>query len=148
MAIEDEPCVRLVLCPLGAAFVHAVTSVIALLKAQLAAQRALLQSLLQVIEIQLIPIRAGREAALIVLNQARSAADIIPVELVGNCVRLGRFTADIRSTIDTTIADVQDFSRELEQLLSFQDEVQARLDELDEIIDRYTSIEVSLQGCT
>ena len=143
-----NPCVKRIICPLGDAFIGAVNALITLFLAQIDAQIAAAQAALAVVEIQLTPIRVAAAAAQTVLNQARAASDIIPAGLAGDCLSLGEFVVDIRKTIETTIADIADFSRELQQMFSFQDELQALVDELNAIRDRYGDFQLELQACS
>lgn len=142
-----DPCVRIILCPLGSAVIGAVNSLISLFLVQIDAQILAAQALLIQVNVIVLPARAAAAAAQLVLNEARSAADIIPSEIIGDCLTLGTFKVDIRRTIEGAMADVADFKRRAELALSFEDELEALIDELNAIRARYADFQLELTAC-
>ena len=142
-----DPCVKQILCALGAAVLGALNAVIQTQKALLTAQVVALQAQLLALDVATIPLEAARSIANEVLNQARTAATLVPFELIAGCVDLGEFNFSLTESIDSALREVNDLVDDLNRLLSFKEELQLLVDEFNRIIEQFDQILLAIQEC-
>lgn len=148
MAVEDlNPCVKQILCTLGDAALRSVQGLIdgqtALVQAQIVQyqQQALQYDVLG------IPVQAAQAAAQAIVDEVKSSIFLIPLNAIANCADLGDFNLGLTQTIDVANSAAEDFLGEATRLLSYGDELNALINDLNNIIDQFTDIRSVIDQC-
>jgi hypothetical protein len=143
----DDPCIRSILCTLAGSVLGALDTIIDTQIIAMQAQITAAQAQLLVLDVATIPLEAARSAANAVLERARSAATLVPLELIAGCAGLGDFNFDLVSSIDDATREFNDIVDDLNRLLSFKEELQALVDELNRVIEQFQEIQLLIQEC-
>lgn len=140
-------CVAQVLCGLAAATRAAIASLIDKYLIALRVARAELEAQLVVLDIASAPIIALNNLAQQALLEVKAGANLIPLDLIGNCLDVGRLNETIQANLDIVAGDISIVAQDLARLVSFRDEVEASIRELDRFIDTYLEILEIIDGC-
>lgn len=145
--VELNNCVKDILCTLS-------DSVLNSLQALIDGQVSILQSQIGVFQAQLlqydvlaIPVQATQEAAQAVVDEVRSSAFLIPLNAISECVDLGNFNLNLSQSIDIAAADADAILGELNRLLSYREELNALINELNNAIDQFTAVSGIIDQC-
>jgi len=142
-----NPCVKQILCALSAPVLAALNAVIssqiALLRAQIVAAQAQLLAL----DITTAPLELARNIAQGLIDQAKAAATLVPFELIAECADLGDFNVNFVESLDALTADLNDIVDDLQRLLSFKEELQLLVNELEEVIEQFEGIQAVIEEC-
>lgn len=135
-----NPCVRQVLCGLSKSVREALRALIAAQVAILQVQIAQLEAYSAYLDVLTLPVSAASSLAEQFIQQVKSAAQVIPLDLIGTCVDVGNLNRAIEDTLNTALQDVNVLTNDLNRLLSFSDEVGALIDDLNETLNLYNAI--------
>jgi len=142
-----NPCVKQILCALSDSVLRSLQALIDGQVAILQAQIAIYQTQLIQYDILSLPVQAVQQAAQSVVNEVKSSAFLIPLNAISNCVDLGFFNQNLFQSIDTALAAANDTLGELNRLLSYREELNALVNELNNSIDQFTSISSVIDQC-
>ena len=131
-----HPCVKSVLRTLTGPALRSLRSLITANISTLQVLKAQLQTRLTKLQVQLVPIAAGRDAALAVLEQSRGVASILPLDVIRDCTDLGDLNAQMAEGIGQATAAVQDFADDATRLLTIKANLTAEIAKLDTLITR------------
>lgn len=140
-------CVKEILCTLGD---FVLRSLQALINGQIAivqAQIVTFQTQLIQYDILAIPVQASADIARTFVDQVRNSAFLIPLNLISNCVDLGDFNLNLQQSIDVGLAVFDDLIFEATRLLSFRDDLNAIVGELNALITQFTDISAVIDQC-
>jgi len=144
---ELNPCVRQVLCGLSSAILNSLQAIIdgqiALLQAQIVA----IQTQLLQYDVLAIPIETARAVAQTYVDKVRGSAMLVPLNLISNCADLGQFNLNLQTSIDQALAIADDLTYEATRLLSYRDDLNALVSELNGAISQFTDIKGVISGC-
>ena len=147
MPVDVEECVYTILCGLSASVRNALQNVITSLTASLNAQIVAYRSALLVYDVAVIPLELSRSILNGLLDIARSAATLVPLEIIEGCADLGDFNLDIVTSIDVITAELNDVIDDLNRILSFKDELEFLINELSAVLDNFNDISLVLEEC-
>jgi len=142
-----DSCVRRVLCGLSDTALRALQGLIDGQVAILQAQIAVYQAQILQYDVLAIPVEIAANAAQTVVDQVREAAYLVPLNLIADCADLGYFNLNLTQSIDVAVSTAEDAIFEATRLLSFRDELNAIVSELNGIIDQFTDIRSVIDEC-
>lgn len=145
MALDQ--CVKEIICTLSNAALNSLNSLIDGQKSLLQAQITAYQTQLLQYNIIAPAVQASKDAAQLVVDKARSITNLIPLNLISECVDLGDFYVNISGMTDLTIGYADDLAFEAVRLLSYEDELNAIINEFNETIDQLTEIQLIIDEC-
>jgi hypothetical protein len=144
---ELNPCVKQILCSLSDA---ALASIQALIDGQIAllqAQIIVFQTQLLQYDVLSIPIEIAKAAADAIIDEVKESAFLIPLQAISNCADLGDFNLNLQQSIDVATAALDDISYEATRLLSYKEELNAIVNELNNAISQFTDIRGIIDQC-
>lgn len=142
-----DPCVRQILCALGQASLAAITPILDTQIAALTAQKAAIVAQLVALDVASLPVQAANSLAQGVLTQARSIANLVPLQFVSGCVDLGDLNVGVNTALDSISAEATTVAEDLTRLLSFSEELNALSEEIDELITLFEDIKQEIETC-
>jgi hypothetical protein len=145
MALDQ--CVKEIICTLSSAALSSLNVLIDGQKSLLQAQITQYQTQLLQYDLIAPAIQASRDAAQLIVDEARSITNFIPLNIIADCVDLGDFYVNISGGIDLAIAYADDLTFEATRLLSYRDELNAIISEFNETIDQLTDIQRIISEC-
>lgn len=140
-------CVKVVLCGLSNATRQAINTVLGAYIIQLNLARAALELKLVKLNVATVPVQLLNTAIQGVVNEIKAGANIIPISVIGDCIGVGDINAAIQSNLDILLVDANIITSDLQRLLSFRDEVQGVLDDLESVILLYEEVLTLLTTC-
>lgn len=144
---ELNPCVKQILCSLSDSALRSIQALIDGQVAILEAQIAVFQAQLLQYDILALPVVAVQQAANAVVQEVKESAYLIPLNLISQCVDLGFFNLNLQQSIDVALSTTNDLLFELTRLLSYRDELNAIVNELNAAIDQFTNISAIIDAC-
>ena len=144
---ELDPCVKRIICSLSDVALRSIQALIDGQVAILQAQIVVYQAQILQYDILAIPVEAAAAVAQLVVDKVREAAYLIPLNLITECVDLGDFNLNLNQSIDVAVSTAEDAIFEATRLLSFRDELNAIVNELNNIIDQFTDIRSVIDEC-
>lgn len=148
MAASDlNPCVRRILCGLGESVLNALQALIDGQIAMIQAQIVVYQTQLLQYDVLAIPVEATRAGVQALVDKVRGSAFLIPLNLMSDCVDLGGFNLNLQQSIDVAVAVADDLLYEAARLLSYRDDLNAIVGELNGLITQFTDIKEVISGC-
>jgi hypothetical protein len=148
MATTDlHPCVKAILCGLSDSALRTIQALIDGQVALIRAQITIYQAQLLQYDILSIPIQATKVAAQAIIDKAKSSSYLIPLNVVTGCVDLGDFKVNIMDTLNIATATLDDVVFEATRLLSYRDELNAIVNELNAAITQFTDIRAIIDEC-
>ncbi len=142
-----DACVRVILCGLSASVLGALQDIIATQRLVIQGEITAVQAQLVILDITTLPLEAARGFANEVLDQARSAAALVPLGLISGCTDLGDFNVGLTASLDQISGQFNDIIDDLNLVLSFKNELNALLTELSDLVAQFTAIELVIQQC-
>ena len=142
-----NPCVKQILCGLSDATLRTLQSLINGQVAILQAQIVVYQTQLLQYDVLALPVEAARAAAQAVVDKVRNSAYLIPLNLISNCVDLGKFNLNLQQSIDVATAVADDYLYETTRLLSYRDDLNALIAELNAAVTQFTDISSVIDQC-
>jgi hypothetical protein len=142
-----EACVQQILCSLSESALNDTQNLIdgqiTLLQTQIAAYQT------QLLQYDLIAplIIASRNAAQTIVDQGKDVARFIPLRLIEDCADLGNLTEDIQASIGNALYTADDLAFEATRLLSYREELNAIVNELNAAIEELTDFRVLIDEC-
>lgn len=142
-----ESCVKVILCGLGQAALGALQGIIEAQVTALQAQKSILTSQLLALDVAKIPVEAGFAAATAIIDEVRSAGNLVPINIIAGCADLGDMMTRINDTIDQTLAEAETIKNDAVSLLSFAEELAALNNEIDDTLALYQDVLDVLSTC-
>lgn len=142
-----DACAKQILCGLSNAVLSALNVIIETQKVAIQALIIGYTAQLQVINVALAPAKAALAVAQTIVDQARSAANLVPLSAISNCGPLGDFSLDLNASLDAALADANALIADVNRLLSFADELQALVDSLTATLLSFADIQVVIAEC-
>jgi len=142
-----NPCVKEILCGLSDAVLRTLQGIIDGQVAILQAQIVIIQTQILQYDILAIPVEITRAAAQAIIDTVRQSVALVPLNLISNCVDLGDFNLNLYQSLDVATAVVDDIAFEATRLLSFRDELNSLVNELNTAIDQFTDIRGVIDEC-
>lgn len=143
-----ETCVKDLLCGLSNATRAALSGILDGYVAQLGILEAALLAKLQFLNILTVPPQLANTLVQAALSEAKAAANIIPLDLIGQCAGMGKLNESIQTNIDALMSDVSQIATDLSRLASFTDELNAQLDDVRGVIQYYKDILATIEICS
>jgi len=140
-------CVQQVLCGLTAATRNAIVALLQGYVAQLDLLKAALEAQLVYLNILSVPPQIANSLVQTVISEVKAGANLIPLDLIGDCFSLGQLNAYIQTNIDIILADANIIANDLSRLLSFGDEIRAEIADLEAVITFYQDIITTINVC-
>jgi len=144
---ELNPCVKQILCSLSDSALRSIQALIDGQVAILEAQIVVFQTQLLQYDILALPVQAVQQAANAVVEEVKQSAYLIPLNQISQCVDLGFFNLNLQQSIDVALSTTNDLLFELTRLLSYRDELNAIVNELNAAIDQFTNISTIIDAC-
>ena len=145
-----DACVRTILCGLGNPVLTAINGIVAAQIAQVDAEIVQVEASLALIGIAVAPIQALQGLAETVVGEARALANLIPLQLLTGCADLGNAMVTVNGVLQTPLAAANTYLARANRFLSFQDQQQALLTELQAsrtyLLELQTAIQQALAG--
>lgn len=142
-----NPCVKTILCSLSDAVLASIQALIDGQVALLQAQIVIFQTQLLQYDILSIPIEVTRAAADAIVSKVKESIALIPLNAISNCVDLGDFNLNLQQSIDVSLSVADDLLYEATRLLSFKEELNAIINELNNAISQFTDIRGIIDQC-
>ena len=146
--VQISPCLQEIICGLSAATLSVLRGVLETQLAAVQAQVAIIAGKLVVVDIIVAPVVLVKDAAETALNDIRALANVIPINLIGDCVQLGQFSAALNTNIDLISADLEDQVRDITRILSVKKELQFIQDQLNALIDQINAVLTVISLCS
>lgn len=140
-------CVKQVLCGLSAAVQNALVALIKGYIAQLDLYKAQLEAKLVYLAMLSTPPQVLNSLAQTALSEIKAGANIVPLDLVGRCFQVGELNEAIQENLNIVLADANTIANDLSRLLSFRDEVEEAIADVQAVIDLYTEIVATIDAC-
>jgi hypothetical protein len=148
MAVSDlNPCVKKILCGLSSAALNALQSVIDGQVALIQAQIVVYQTQLLQYDVLAIPVEVAQQVAQSYIDKVRNSAILLPLNLITECVDLGNFNLNLQQSIDVALATADDLAYEATRLLSYRDDLNAIVQELNAALTQFTDIKTIIGEC-
>lgn len=145
--VQLNDCVKEILCTLSDSVLRSLQTLIDGQVAILQSQIGVFQAQILQYDILTIPVQAAQQAAQSIVNEVRGSAFLIPLNAISNCADLGDFNQNLQQSIDTATAAASDTLGELNRLVSFREELNALINELNVTIDQFTSVNTVINQC-
>jgi hypothetical protein len=148
MAASDlNPCVKAILCGLSSAILNALQAVIDGQVALIRAQITVYQTQLIQYDVLAIPVEMAKQVADSYIEKVRNSAMLVPLNLISECVDLGEFNLNLQQSIDVALATADDLAYEATRLLSYRDDLNAIVQELNDALTQFTDIKSVISEC-
>jgi hypothetical protein len=148
MAVSDlNPCVKAILCGLSSAALNALQAVIDGQVALIQAQIVVYQTQLLQYDVLAIPVEVAQQVAQSYIDKVRNSAILLPLNLITECVDLGDFNLNLQQSIDVALATADDLAYEAIRLLSYRDDLNAIVQELNAALTQFTDIKAVIGEC-
>lgn len=141
------PCVKQILCSLSDSALRSVQGLIDGQVAILEAQIAVYQAQILQYDILGLPVQAAQAAAQQIVDEVKESAFLIPLNAISQCVDLGLFNLNLQQSIDVALSAANDFLFEATRLLSYSEELNYLVSELNNAIDQFTNISAVIDQC-
>jgi len=147
MATTLNQCVKQILCGLSDAVLRSLQALIDGQTALIQAQIVIIQTQLLQYDILALPVEAARATAQAVVDKVKKSAFLIPLNLISECVDLGLFNLNLQQSIDAATAVADDYLAEATRILSFRDDLNALVAELNSTLTQFTNIRNVIDEC-
>lgn len=147
VSLTIDNCAIQLLCGLSAATRNALVQLINGYIIALEAEESLIRVQLLKAQIALAPINLAAQIAEEALQKAKAAANIVPLNLIGQCVSIGNLNLAIQQNLDIILQDIVVITNDLNRLLSIQDAFQAEINQINSTIQYYQNIIATLNAC-
>ena len=141
-------CVRTILCSLSKPVIKAIDNAISVQILFLQEQIIVLQAQIAAMQVQIIPLKFVRGLAQEVVRRALGVTQLLPLEIIADCADLGDFNINVSQTIERFLGDALAAIDEVTRLISFQQELQLVVDEIQGIIAQYKDIKLTIEECS
>lgn len=142
-----NPCVKNVICTLSLPVLVSLKTIIVSSTAQLQSVLAVLQARSITLGLEVLPAELARDAALAVLQEAQSVANLLPLSLIEGCADLGTLQQDLSNGVAQATSAVESFANDATRTLSLKTEVDLGIDELSAAISRQNEFVTIIDEC-
>lgn len=142
-----DPCVKSVLCTLGVPVLNALDTLVQSYIVAIDLQLAAISTHLTSLQIQLIPVNAFVDLATVVLEEAKSVTNFIPVRLMEGCADMGDIMQDINGIVDADLASLRDQLTDAVRITAIETELQAIQNELNTTSIEFTELRTLINEC-
>ena len=142
-----NPCVKEILCGLSDAVLRSMQTIIDGQVAILQASLVQIQAQILQYDVLAIPVEATRDAAQVVIDSVRQSVTLVPLNLISNCSELGDFNLNLSQSLDLATSVFDDVAFEATRLLSFRDELNSLVSEINGSIEQFTDIRAIMDQC-
>lgn len=143
-----DACVKAVLCPLGNTVLSAFNGIITAQVTFLQAEVTFISATLISLQIQLLPLQAVKGLVDAALAAVKSAANLVPVALMNNCLDLGISMQGINNSLDDATASANKKLDEINRSLSYTAELEAKRDAINATIAQLNDLKATISSCT
>jgi hypothetical protein len=148
MAVEDRhPCVREILCTLSQAVLGALDGIITSGIGFLTAQQAAITAQLLALDVAALPVQFVFNEATKLIEEVRSYANLVPLNLLGACADLGDLATSLNDTLDLGLAEAETIKNDIVSLLSFKEELNLLNQEITDTLAYYEDIKDIIATC-
>lgn len=141
-------CVKVLLCGLSAATRNAIVALLNGYIGVLNAQVTTLTAELDVLNIASAPVALANSLVQSFINEVKAGANIIPFDLIDQCVEIGQLNEAIQVNLDIALVDADIIASDLERLLSFKDELTAEIADIQTTLELYVEAIATFDLCT
>ena len=145
MALAD--CVKDILCGLSSAVLRELQVIIDGQVAILQTQVTAVQAQLLQYDILSIPIQSANQVAQAAIGSVKKVTNLVPLNAISECVDLGDMNLDLNKSIDLASAAADEAAFELSRLVSYREELNALVTELNNTIDHLTEVRDLINLC-
>lgn len=142
-----DPCVKDILCSLGAPALGAVNALIVSTESNLNALKSQLQVRGVTLGLQNAAINTLNSAAQSTIEGAASVTNLLPLASIQGCAPLGDFQGILSGSVEEASAAVDDLATDAIRAASIDDEVKARIAEIDIQIGFLNDVKSVIQEC-
>lgn len=142
-----ENCAKIIICGLSAGVRNALAGIVKGYIAELDTYVGVLQAKLVYANIAVLPIQALSKAVTLAVNDAKAGANIVPLDIIGQCVGIGDINVAIQANLDVILADALVISNDLSRLLSFRDEINAEIASVQNTINFFQLVIAQIDLC-
>ncbi len=142
-----EACVKQILCTLSDSALRKLQSIIDSQKALIQVQITAIQTQLIQYDIASKPVVMIKQAADLAIKEIQQTAGIIPLSMISGCGDLGDFNLNLKENMNTALQVYEDTAYELTRLLSYKEELNALVNDLNAMLDQYTEIRDIMDDC-
>lgn len=147
MAVSLETCVTQILCGLSTEVLSILAALLQTYIDACLAQIAVLEFTLLQLQLQLVPLNAAKALLDVTIAELRNSANIVPLNIITECTDLGDFVARANSVIDGFLAQADQLVLTINRKFSYQKYLNAAIAELNDSIDHFRAIQVSIRAC-
>lgn len=140
-------CVQAVLCGLSATTRNALSALVRSYVTQLDIAISGLRAKLVVLNILTVPPQLLNTIVQEVITEVKAGANLIPLSVIGQCIEVGDLNVSIQQNLDLILSDANIIANDLSRLLSFKDEVESLITELQATINTYQQVISMLDAC-
>ena len=140
-------CVKQILCGLSDAVLRSIQGIIDGQVAILEAQIVIIQTQLIQYDVLAIPVEATRDIAQAAIDAVRQSVTLVPLNLISNCVDLGNFNLNLSQSLDLATSTLDEVAFEAIRLLSYRDELNGLVNEINGTIEQFTDIRGVIDEC-
>ena len=142
-----NPCVQQILCALSGTVLGSLNRLIDTQIAALQTQILIIEAQILQYDILTLPLEAAASLARTQIQNIRNSALLVPLNLIAGCTDLGDFNLGLQKSIDNAVADLDSIVGDLTRVLSFKEELNATVAELNGIIDQFQDILATIETC-
>jgi len=143
-----NPCVRTILCTLSNPALQVIENAVNAQITFAQTQIIVYQTQLAALEIQLIPLKAARRVAQQVVSTAIGVTQLIPLEIISDCADLGTFNINVSQLANRKLNDALALIDEFSRAISFQQELQLLVDELQGVVAQFEDLKLTIEECS
>lgn len=142
-----DKCVQILVCGLGAGLQRTIKGIINAEVAVLEAEITALQAEVSKIDVLSAPIQALNTIAQDAIAEIRSKANIVPVDLLSDCLDFGSINGALKTSLDLSLRHVNVISNDLSRLLSLKAEINSQIAYVKQQKDIFLEVLDLLDGC-
>lgn len=142
-----DACVKQIICSLSAGVLGALDDAIDVQLAQLQGAVVAAQAQILKYDVLALPVQAANTAAQAALAQLKAFAGLVPSNLITGCTDMGNITIEMQRAIDGVAGPLNDYTQDLARLLSIREELNALVEEYNQIIDTLNQLKAVIAEC-
>lgn len=140
-------CVKDILCSLSAGVRNGLADIVRIYLAQIDALIAKNQLTLTNLDIATAPLNILNDLAQTSIAAVKSEAELLPLDAITECVEFGDVSFAIQENLDALLVNANVLTNDLSRVLSYKDELEARVAELRRVRDLYVDVLAQIDIC-